>query len=112
MNIIGDLSVLRNLPCMVDESNEQFVAYFLPTPDTIEKREEDKRLGIPFRDDCAHTLYVHVCGGGTPSSVPPQWLGLKQLVTNRPSWYCGSVSVGLDNGCHSMPPPSKAIVVL
>ena len=40
-------------PCrgMVDESNEQFVAYFLPTPDTIEKREEDKRLGIPFRDD-------------------------------------------------------------
>lgn len=36
---------------MVDESNEQFVAYFLPTPDTIEKREDDKRLGIPFRED-------------------------------------------------------------
>ena len=36
---------------MVDESNEQFVAYFLPTSDTIERREEDRRLRIPFRDD-------------------------------------------------------------
>ena len=36
---------------MVDESNEQFVAYFLPTSDTIERREEDKRLGMPFRED-------------------------------------------------------------
>lgn len=51
---------------MVDESNEQFVAYFLPTPDTIEKREDDKRLGIPFGDDQEyvpmHTLvheYTH-----------------------------------------------------
>ena len=44
---------------MVDESNEQFVAYFLPTPDTIEKKEEDKRLGIPFRDDQEYVPMVH-----------------------------------------------------
>ena len=63
---------------MVDESNEQFVAYFLPTPDTIERREEDKRLGIPFRDDqeyvcpCLPLLtctVVHVCQERGPSSV-------------------------------------------
>ena len=57
---------------MVDESNEQFVAYFLPTPDMIEKREEDKRLGIPFRDDQEyvpmHTL-VHAYTPCTYMSV-------------------------------------------
>ncbi len=26
---------------VMDESGEQFVAYFLPTPDTMEKRQED-----------------------------------------------------------------------
>ncbi|XP_011402726.1 PREDICTED: RNA polymerase II-associated factor 1 homolog [Amphimedon queenslandica] len=36
---------------MMDENNEQFVAYFLPSPDTITKREEDDRDGISFRPD-------------------------------------------------------------
>ena len=35
----------------MDENNEQFVAYFLPSPDTISKREEDERDGISFRPD-------------------------------------------------------------
>ena len=36
---------------MMDENNEQFVAYFLPSPYTITKREEDERDGISFRPD-------------------------------------------------------------
>lgn len=35
----------------MDENNEQFVAYFLPSPYTITKREEDERDGISFRPD-------------------------------------------------------------
>jgi RNA polymerase II-associated factor 1 len=35
---------------MVDENGEQFVAYFMPTQETIQKRDEDKKLEIPYRD--------------------------------------------------------------
>merc|ERR1711937_603203 len=36
---------------MVDEDNDQFVAYFLPTENTLEKREKDKRMGINYDDE-------------------------------------------------------------
>ena len=35
----------------MDENGEQFVAYFLPTKETLQKREEDKKLGIPYRQE-------------------------------------------------------------
>jgi len=31
---------------MKDESGEQFVAYFLPTEETMTKREKDKQSGV------------------------------------------------------------------
>ncbi len=36
---------------MMDENNEQFVAYFLPTPDTLVKRREDNQLGLDYQDE-------------------------------------------------------------
>ncbi len=36
---------------MMDENNEQFVAYFLPTPATLVKRREDTQLGVEYQDD-------------------------------------------------------------
>lgn len=36
---------------MMDENNEQFVAYFLPTPDTMAKRKEDESEGVNYRDE-------------------------------------------------------------
>ena len=35
----------------MDESGEQFVAYFLPTDDTLEKRRKDFTSGIEYEDD-------------------------------------------------------------
>lgn len=35
----------------MDENNEQFVAYFLPTPETMTKRKEDIKAGIEYRED-------------------------------------------------------------
>lgn len=35
----------------MDESGEQFVAYFLPTEETLVKRREDVTNGIPYQDD-------------------------------------------------------------
>lgn len=35
----------------MDESGEQFVAYFLPTEDTLEKRRADISNGILYEDD-------------------------------------------------------------
>lgn len=35
----------------MDESGEQFVAYFLPTEETLTKRREDFAKGIPYQDD-------------------------------------------------------------
>ena len=36
---------------MMDENNEQFVAYFLPTADTMAKRKEDDRAEVSYRDE-------------------------------------------------------------
>lgn len=35
----------------MDESGEQFVAYFLPTEQTLEKRKKDKEENIPYKDE-------------------------------------------------------------
>ncbi len=35
----------------MDENNEQFVAYFLPTPDTMEKRKDDEVEAVNYRED-------------------------------------------------------------
>ena len=35
----------------MDENNEQFVAYFLPTPETMDKRREDEKGEVNYRDD-------------------------------------------------------------
>lgn len=35
----------------MDESGEQFVAYFLPTEETLTKRREDFANEIPYQDD-------------------------------------------------------------
>ena len=36
---------------MMDENNEQFVAYFLPTPETLRKRKEDEEAGTLYRPE-------------------------------------------------------------
>ena len=35
----------------MDENNEQFVAYFLPSSETLTKREEDDRDGVSYRPE-------------------------------------------------------------
>lgn len=35
----------------MDENNEQFVAYFLPTAETIGKRKEDDKAAVNYRDE-------------------------------------------------------------
>lgn len=36
---------------MKDESGEQFVAYFLPTQETLEKRKKDTIAGVNYTSD-------------------------------------------------------------
>lgn len=36
---------------VMDESGEQFVAYFMPTEETLRKRSEDHEAGVEFRDE-------------------------------------------------------------
>ena len=36
---------------MMDENNEQFVAYFLPTSETMAKRKEDEHQDISYREE-------------------------------------------------------------
>ncbi len=36
---------------VMDESGEQFVAYFLPTQETMEKRQDDFTKGVPYDDE-------------------------------------------------------------
>lgn len=40
----------------VDENNEQFVAYFLPTEETLTKRKRDSEEGVDYN---AEDEYVH-----------------------------------------------------
>ena len=35
----------------MDENNEQFVAYFLPTRDTLTKRKEDESREVTYQED-------------------------------------------------------------
>jgi RNA polymerase II-associated factor 1 len=35
----------------MDESGEQFVAYFLPTEETMEKRKKDQETGVEYEDE-------------------------------------------------------------
>lgn len=35
----------------MDENNEQFVAYFLPTEETLTKRQQDEQTGIAYNED-------------------------------------------------------------
>lgn len=35
----------------MDESGEQFVAYFLPTEETLAKRKQDQEEGLVYRDE-------------------------------------------------------------
>ena len=35
----------------MDENNEQFVAYFLPMPETLTKRKTDEEQGISYQED-------------------------------------------------------------
>lgn len=36
---------------MVDEAGEQFVAYFLPTEETIGKRKRDAELEVEYEEE-------------------------------------------------------------
>jgi len=36
---------------MMDENNEQFVAYFLPSASTLTKRSEDRSMGVSYQND-------------------------------------------------------------
>ena len=35
----------------MDENNEQFVAYFLPSEETLVKRHQDEQAGIAYGED-------------------------------------------------------------
>lgn len=36
---------------MVDASGDQFVAYFLPTPETIGKRKRDQEVEVDYTEE-------------------------------------------------------------
>jgi RNA polymerase II-associated factor 1 len=36
---------------MIDESGEQFVAYFVPTEETLEKRKRDELNNVEYEED-------------------------------------------------------------
>jgi len=36
---------------MMDENNEQFVAYFLPSKETHTKRQQDEQNGLSYQED-------------------------------------------------------------
>ena len=42
---------------MMDENNEQFVAYFIPTQETVKKRQRDIQEGVSYQEA---EEYVHV----------------------------------------------------
>lgn len=42
---------------VMDESGEQFVAYFLPTRETLEKRRRDKEEGVEYVDGTYSLLF-------------------------------------------------------
>ncbi|XP_037080168.1 RNA polymerase II-associated factor 1 homolog [Pollicipes pollicipes] len=44
---------------VMDEFEEQFVAYFLPTEETLVKRKEDVEAGDEYRDDMEYDYVMH-----------------------------------------------------
>ena len=44
-------NIQHSIRGMMDENNEQFVAYFLPTSETITKRKEDSDAKILYRPE-------------------------------------------------------------
>ena len=49
---------------MEDESGDQFVAYFLPSDETLKKRkrEEDDNLQVPSEDELVDNYFLLVYG--------------------------------------------------
>jgi len=45
---------------MMDENNEQFVAYFLPSKETLAKRHQDEQNGLSYQED--ETCVTLCCG--------------------------------------------------
>lgn len=45
---------------MMDENNEQFVAYFLPTPDTLQTRMAEEKESAVFdpEQECVKCVYT------------------------------------------------------
>lgn len=52
-NIAGQIEVMSQamIRGVMDESGEQFVAYCLPTEETLQKRRRDHETGVPYMDD-------------------------------------------------------------
>ena len=46
----------------MDENGEQFVAYFIPTPEARAKRRADEEQDIPYQEDeeSVSSTYLHV----------------------------------------------------
>ncbi|KAF0303106.1 RNA polymerase II-associated factor 1 [Amphibalanus amphitrite] len=44
---------------VMDEFEEQFVAYFLPSEETLVKRKEDSEAGVEYRDDVEYDYVMH-----------------------------------------------------
>lgn len=42
----------------MDESGEQFVAYFLPTEETLQKRKRDLENGVDYVDEEEYVLII------------------------------------------------------
>jgi len=58
---------------MMDESGEQFVAYFLPSEETLQKRKEDTEKNVEYRPDETYvqidvSFCVHIFVSGDISS--------------------------------------------
>ena len=44
----------------MDENNEQFVAYFVPTQATLAKRQEDSQLEVSYREEEEYVFATHL----------------------------------------------------
>lgn len=44
----------------MDENNEQFVAYFVPTQATLSKRQEDSQLEVSYREEEEYVSTTHL----------------------------------------------------
>lgn len=44
----------------MDESGEQFVAYFLPVEETMRKRKRDAENGLEYEDEDEYVNYIYL----------------------------------------------------